>query len=180
MKREQIIQQGKEGETAFQKWLDAQELGYLRIDQDRETMSAVFKNSVKRPDYFLLLPSLGFIAIDVKNSTLKNDLFTLKINYEIERTITFEHHTRIYLWYAFKDRKCINNDRWYFISAHKACEVGVKKYNSRDRVYYFEIALKHFELINKAEDLGKLYSSRIGIFGRFSRAVEHTLRSIKL
>jgi len=177
--REVIVKQGKDGEAAFQEWLNFQELGFLRVDQDWESMPAIFKNSVKRPDYLLLLASIGFIAIDVKNSKLNGSYFTLQINGEIDRSIAFEHYTRIYLWYAFKNKDTSNNDEWYFVSAHKACEVGLRKYNKKRNVYYYEIELKYFEKITRAEDLGKLFNARIGMLGKFTRAVEHGFRSIK-
>ena len=174
-----IIQQGKEGEDAFQTWLNSEELGFLRIDQDWKSMSSVFKESVKRPDYLLLLPSIGFIAIDVKHSSLNSSCFTLTIDNELERTIAFEHYTRIYLWYAYKDKDYSGNSIWHFISAHKALEKGIKKRNQKKNISYFSIKLKYFERVTKSEDLSKLFNSRIGLLGKFTRAIEHSLSSIK-
>lgn len=178
MQKEAILQQGRDGENAFQEWLNREELGYLRIDQDWGSMSPVFIDAVKRPDYLLLLASIGFIGIDVKHSKLNNKYFTLRIDNEIEKAIAFEHYTRIYLWYAFKNSEDSNIEKWYFISAHKACEVGKKKYNKRDKVHFYEIDLQNFELISKAEDLSRLFRARIGLLGRFTRAVEHGFKSI--
>ncbi len=178
MNREKILQQGREGEESFQQWLQQNNLGFLRINQDWESMSPIFRESVKRPDFLLLLPSIGFIAIDVKNYSLSNGVFTLKIDDEIDRAVAFEHYTRIYLWYAFKDSNSDSRGRWYFISAHKACEVGELKHNAIDNVSFFRIKIDEFEIIENANDLKKLFNSRIGLLGRFTRAIEYGFKSM--
>jgi len=179
MNYQERIKQGKDGEQLFQAWLNGQELGFLRVDQEKDSLSTIFKDAVKRPDYLLLLPSIGFIGIDVKHHKLRKSCFTLTIDKEIERAIAFEHYTRIYLWYAYKDRDYEGHDVWYFISAQKAYEKGEVKNNASQKSKFLSIDIKHFEKITKAEDLGKLFSARIGVLGKLTRAIENSFSAIK-
>ena len=172
-----IEEQGKEGESLFQKWLDSHDLGYLRVDQERSTLPKIFKDSIKRPDFLLLLPSIGFIAIDVKNYTLQKNSYTLKIDRELERAISFEHYTRIYLWYAYRSKDDEGYKKWSFISAHRAMEKGIKKRNKK-KENYLEIEKKYFTEVIESSDLGGLFTSRIGVVGKFARALERSFNDI--
>jgi hypothetical protein len=67
---QEIIDKGIQGEKEFNCWLKDNELSYLYIEQSKSTFSTLFKGNVKRPDFLLLLESIGMLAVDVKNYTL--------------------------------------------------------------------------------------------------------------
>lgn len=78
-----IEEKCKEGETAMNEWLKVNNLSYLFVAQTPETFSSLFKGKVKRPDFLVLLESIGLIAIDVKNYTLSGGVYTLELEAEI-------------------------------------------------------------------------------------------------
>ncbi len=171
---------GDDGEKAFAQWLNDQSIGYLHINNKKngddpvDSFSLVFTDHLKRPDFFVLLPSTGFIAVDVKHYSPVNNgsEFTLSIATELSKSLEFERVTRLYLWYAYKNRSDPKDTNWYFISAHKAMEVGIKHRNRKNKQYYLSIHKKHFEVLASADDFQKLFKARIGAIGQISRAVE--------
>ena len=58
---------GKQGEDAMNAWLQLHGFSYVAICQAPDTFAPLFGTAVKRPDFLLLLESIGLIAIDVKN-----------------------------------------------------------------------------------------------------------------
>ena len=70
-------------EKAFQNWLDKNEIPYWYIKQDMETFSpALRKYSVKRPDFLILIPNMGFFLADVKYEKLAEKYPKFFINAE--------------------------------------------------------------------------------------------------
>ena len=57
---------GDEGGKHFKEWLNNHNLSYFFINQDWDNFSPNFKDTYKRPDYFILIPHFGTIIIDVK------------------------------------------------------------------------------------------------------------------
>ena len=153
---EDIKSKGIEGELAFKNWLDESGLSYLYIDQSTDTFASLFKQSVKRPDFLVLLESIGMLAVDVKNYSLSGGVFTLGMTDEFQKALTFERLFRIPLWYVYKQ-----GDTWYWISALKAIEVGKIRKNSKTNKDFLAISIEHFEKINKGDDLGLLYTHRL-------------------
>ena len=144
-------------------------MAYLYINQSIEFFSAIFRNSIKRPDFLVLIPNIGFIAVDVKHHTCKNNSFTLSIKSEIVKSSEFEHLTKLYLWYAYK-KKNMNDNSWYFISAYDAMENG-KVISSQKTEDFLSIELKYFKVVTDANDFSKLFSARIGTIGLISKTL---------
>jgi len=157
---ENRIDKGRQGETDFNNWLHNNGLSYLYVDQSIETFSTLFKGNVKRPDFLLLLESVGMIAIDVKNHKQYKNTYSLNMESEFLRSLSFERLFRLPLWYAYKSE---NNGSvvWLWISALKALEVGVISINRKNQEKFLRIDIKHFEEISTNEDIGKLYTHRL-------------------
>ncbi|EKO3695192.1 hypothetical protein P0F02_003336 [Vibrio metschnikovii] len=153
---EDIKSKGIEGELAFKNWLDESGLSYLYIDQSTDTFASLFKLSVKRPDFLMLLESIGMLAVDVKNYNLSGGVFTLGMTDEFQKALSFERLFRIPLWYVYKHGKT-----WYWISALKAIEVGEIRKNVKTNKDFLAISIDNFEKINKGDDLGLLYTHRL-------------------
>jgi len=165
------IKQGKEGEKAFANWLNKNDFGFFEFKQNMQDMADTFKGSVKRPDFFVLLPSMGFIAVDVKNYTMKDGNFTLGIDKELAPSMEFERLFRLYLWYAFKDVSS-DSDEWYFISAYDAIEHGNHRVNGDTGEKFLSISKNKFTLIKKRQDMNRLFKHRVGSVGTLARLVE--------
>lgn len=153
------IQRGEDGEQAMAEWLDTAGLGYLYVAQSPERFAGLFGDEVKRPDFLVLIDSLGLIAVDVKNYTAKNGEYTLKYEKEVKKVIAFERIFRIPVWYAYLSKE--NKQTWHWISALKAIEVGVMKSRHDNGEKFLSIKMKEFVEIRANADLGKLYTQRM-------------------
>ncbi len=153
-------EKGRSGEEDLNAWFQANGLAYLYVRQNPETFAPLFKDFLKRPDFLVLLDSIGLIAVDAKNHSLWNgDHYTLSMESELRRVITFERLFRIPVWYAYRheeDGKVV----WFWISALKAVEVGTICESDKTGDF-LKIKLEHFEKIKTNADLGKLYTQRL-------------------
>lgn len=156
-----IAEKGLVGEAALNEWLKSIGISYLYINQSPDTFANLFKGSLKRPDFLVLLESIGMIAVDVKNYIQFNGEYSLPLESELKRVLTFERLFRIPVWYAYFGEQDDGSQVWYWISALKALEVGQVKKNSKTGDEFLSIKLAHFERIEKGEDLGKLYTHRL-------------------
>lgn len=164
-------EQGKKGEDALNKWLLESRLAYVSICQSTETFSKLFSNIAKRPDFFLLIQSVGLIAIDAKNQTYYETYGNYTLNYddELRRALMFESLFRIPLWYAFYDEP---GNQWYWISALKALEKGeLKQQNGEKAESFLAIKRDHFLIIKTPDDLSKLYTHRINDLEKLSKTM---------
>ncbi len=164
-----ISKKGMIGETALNNWFKTIEISYLYINQSQETFSGLFKGNVKRPDFLVLFESIGMIAVDAKNYTLFNGEFSLPFEEELRRTLSFERLFRIPVWYAYLHEENGNSEVWYWISALKATEVGTVRKNTKTGDKFLTIALNHFERVEKAQDLSKLYTHRLPSLNKIGR-----------
>jgi hypothetical protein len=154
-------QKGEEGERKLNDWLQNAGLGYIYVKQTKELFPPVFANAVKRPDFLVLLEAVGLIAVDVKNYTLKNGGFTLRLEDELQRMLTFERLFRMPVWYAFMHEEPGHPPVWYWISAVKAIEVGTLRNNNTSGDEFIAFPLEQCERIETNEDLAKLYTQRL-------------------
>jgi len=153
-------EKGRSGEEDLNAWLQANGLAFLYVRQNPETFAPLFKGFLKRPDFLVLLDSIGLIAVDAKNhARWKGGYYTLAFESELRRVITFERLFRIPVWYAYRHEEK-GKIVWYWISALKAVEVGTICESDKTGGY-LEIKLEHFEKIETNADLGKLYTQRL-------------------
>ena len=77
-------EKGFEAETRFREWLEKNNIPYIYLQQDTQTISSAFKKyfSGKRPDFLILIPNLGFIFVDVKYKKLNPNYKTYPIDSE--------------------------------------------------------------------------------------------------
>ena len=153
------VKAGKDGELRLKQWLDANKLSYLYVNQEEACFASMFQGAIKRPDFLVLIDSVGLIAVDAKNHKLRDEgCYTLGKEDELKKVLGFERVFRIPVWYAYMDRE--NDDCWYWISALKAAEVGEERKNHTTKVDYLALPVKHFSEIRANDDLGKLYTQR--------------------
>lgn len=156
-----ISKQGRDGESAFNDWLNQNNISFLYLNQDKSRFASLFSDDVKRPDFLVLIESIGLLAVDVKNYThYKDGGYSLGLEKEIRRVITFERIFRIPVWYAYFSEKEKSN-AWYWISALKAVEVGeVRGEKKKGQEEFLFLKDEHFVRIETNDDLGRLYTHR--------------------
>ncbi|PPT64308.1 hypothetical protein [Xanthomonas arboricola] len=160
--KEAIKEKGDIGETDLCKWLGDSGLSYVAVCQARESFAPLFTGEIKRPDFMVLLDSIGLIAVDAKNFDLKewdgSPCFTLSLQKELLKAVAFERMFRIPLWYAYRGEDN-DNVSWYWISALKAVEVGIKRDGRHGD--FLTISLEHFAHVVNPDDMAKLYTQRL-------------------
>lgn len=169
-----IKEKGEIGEAQLNAWLKSIGISYVYLDQSQKTFPDLFKGNVKRPDFFVLLESIGLIAVDAKNYTLSAGEYTLPLETELKRVLAFERLFRIPVWYAYMGKTSATTTVWYWISALKAIEVGQVRRKKETDEDFLAIKLDHFERIEKNEDLGKLYTHRLPRLDQSSKVIQAT------
>ncbi|ACZ11989.1 NERD domain-containing protein [Sulfurospirillum deleyianum] len=178
MKKEQLeknIQKGKDGEQAFLEWLDQNGFSYLYINQDTDSFPQLFKNHVKRPDFLVLIDSIGLIAVDVKNYKKHQEKYCpLPYESELKKTLSFERMFRIPVWYAYKNEE----SSWLWISALKAVEVG-KLIAKEGQADFLSIKIEDFTEVTSNQDIGKLWEQRLPSFKNNHNSIDdkHTKKN---
>lgn len=144
-------------EKLFQQWLDTKEYPYLYIEQSIETFASLFRGITKRPDYFVIFPSIGFIAIDVKERQYYNVFQNFTINeVEIRKLLSFERMFRIPVWLAISNEN-IGFTTWYWISLTDITEKVPLKTNSESNEEFRAIDIKKCITIGWNDNLSKLF-----------------------
>ena len=121
-------------ELRFIKWLKHKNYPYLYIDQSIQTFSSLFKNMTKRPDFLVVLPSIGLISVDVKkgNYSAEYDSFALDEKDEIMKLSSFEYLFRIPVWISFANTR-FDFGTMYWISLNDIRNAPLKyNYNRGD------------------------------------------------
>lgn len=156
-----IEYKGQLGEAALNQWLKKEGLSYLYVSQSPETFATLFQGQVKRPDFLILLESIGMIAVDAKNRSLYKGEYSLPFKSELRRVLTFERLFRIPVWYAYMGEQDGAGTAWYWISALKALEEGKPRKNGDTGETFISIKKDQFERIERGADMGKLYTHRL-------------------
>ncbi|WP_372375590.1 hypothetical protein ACDI35_01105 [Xanthomonas axonopodis pv. cajani] len=166
-----LIELGKQGEDAMNAWLQLHGFSYVAICQAPETFAPLFGTAVKRPDFLLLLESIGLIAIDVKNrNRYKNTCYSLPYEDELRRAVAFERLFRIPVWYAYFNREDAGQS-FHWISALKALEVGEIKKPHDGSAEFLSIGVEHFEHLHSGGDIARLYAHRLPGVGNLSALI---------
>jgi len=155
---------GREGEAKLKAWLDASGFSFIYIRQDQDNFATLFRDEVKRPDFLVLINSIGFIAVDAKYYTPGNrghqPAFGLKVATELRLSLGFERLFRIPVWYAFRSRTEVE-DVWYWISALKADAVGESATNNRTQEQLAWVRTSHCVRVATREDFAKLFTETL-------------------
>ena len=138
-----LAERGRRGEEAFKQWLNQCRRAFVHVNQERDMFASLFSKNLKRPDFLVLIDSVGLLAVDVKNRRLnrKGDrvFYTLPRDAELKPTLAFERIFRLPMWYAFAST---DDSGWYWISALRAVETGTERINRGET--YLEIELHQF------------------------------------
>jgi len=151
---------GEEGENKFKEWLDKHKIPYLYIRQNPRAFSSVFKDkNLKRPDFMILLPNLGFIMIDIKNKPIRyGENFALD-TIETKKFSKLQREFNLPMWFVISNKE-IGYKTWYWIPISKVFEEGRFK-EERSHISkqpFFIIPLEEFIQIADDDSLERLFS----------------------
>ena len=155
------INKGLYGEELLMQWFQTNDIGFISVNQSPHTFAKAFAYSVKRPDFLVILPSIGIIAVDAKNHNLRHGGFTIGVE-ELNKALRYEMVTRMPFWFAFLHQQG-DQQIWYWLNALRAREIGIARQNKATLDIFLSININYFTTISSEQDFGKLltHSSRV-------------------
>ncbi|RLE48220.1 hypothetical protein DRJ25_00405 [Candidatus Woesearchaeota archaeon] len=152
---------GIECEKEFKKWLDKNNIPYMYIQQDTDTFSYTLKKYFlgKRPDFMVLLPSLGFIFVDVKYKKLNEKFNSFPLDAEeTKKYSSLQRRFNLHTWYVLSNEK-YGYKTWFWIPVSRVLEEGSPKFLSRkSKMDFFAVQLDKFIQVSSNDSLDRLFS----------------------
>lgn len=93
---------GDAAELAFRRWLDADVLPHLYIDQTPMSVPVPMRGAIKRPDYLVGVPGVGTVAFDVKAKTIFDGKLIFDLE-EVRRLRAFARFFHLTVYFACLD-----------------------------------------------------------------------------
>lgn len=150
------VVKGQYGEEQLLNWFQEYKIGFIPINQTPHTFAQAFANTIKRPDFLVLLPSIGVIAVDAKNYQCTRGCFTIGEE-ELKKALRFEMLTKMPFWFAYLYEDNAGNRIWCWINVIKAYRMGIKRRNGGTGSYFFSIDLAHFTHVSDGRNLGQIF-----------------------
>jgi len=95
----------------------------------------------ERPDFLLLIDSIGLIAVDAKSYSESRGVFTLGIDQDLEKLLSYGQHFHQPVWFAYRGEE---ENTWYWISALTARDVGDRRKRKDDGKEFLAIKKGYF------------------------------------
>ena len=171
---EKYIQQGKDYEKNFMEFLDNHGLAFIHIDQDTKNdhYSIILEGSkTKRPDFFIYLPTIGHVFIDVKSRYTIENISNADVSEfylpedEIDSLFSFQSYFLLPVWLAFVSTKKSDNRDFFLvpITILKVYKDGLRKELGRDNniLDYLFIRIPNSYLKNILDDINHISINNI-------------------
>jgi hypothetical protein len=154
------VEKGREAEAKFKKWLDEHKIYYFYIEQNLGTFPIMFgKDKLKRPDFMILLPNVGFILVDVKHRSITGKYNDIAIDApDLKKYALFQSKFHVPVWYTFSN-ETLDYKTWFWIPISKILELNPPKYTSSiSKEPYFPVKINEFVEVKNIESLAKIFS----------------------
>ena len=151
---------GNETEIKFKEWLDKNNIPYLYLQQDTQTLSPAFKKyfSGKKPDFLILIPNLGFIFVDTKYKKLNHEYKTYPIDAEeTKKYSSIQRKFNLNIWYVLSNED-FDYKTWLWIPISKVFESGTLIHTSnKSGMEFYAIPPEEFIQISINDSLDRLF-----------------------
>ncbi|HLF54781.1 MAG TPA: hypothetical protein VI612_03610 [Candidatus Nanoarchaeia archaeon] len=149
-------------EKAFQNWLDKNEIPYWYIKQDMETFSpALRKYSVKRPDFLILIPNMGFFLADVKYEKLAEKYPKFFINAEeAEKYANLQKLFNLPTWFVLSSDES-HFKTWYWIPIMAVLNEGLLFERKQDKQKCYSVPVDKFVQVADSDSLERVFSQML-------------------
>lgn len=155
---------GDEAEFRFKEWLDKHNIPYFYIKQDEDALSPALLDifSGKRPDFMILLPSFGFIFVDVKNRSLHKTYKTYPLDtFETKKYSSLQRRFNMQIWYVVSNRE-YDYKTWLWVPISKVMESGIPIYNSsKSNEDFYAVPPEDFIQIADDDSLDRLFAKSL-------------------
>lgn len=150
------VSKGAIGEKCLLQWFQTNNISFFPIEQTPHTFAKAFTHTIKRPDFLVLLPYIGTIAVDAKNYQFAQGGFTIGET-ELNKALRFEMVTRMPFWFAYLHKHEIGQE-WYWINAVKVLHTGTLKQNRTTHEGFYAIDINNFTPVRARADFGQIFS----------------------
>ena len=152
-------EKGEKAELEFKKWLDKNKINHLYIKQDLKSFPKSFENTLRRPDFIIMLENIGMIMVEVRRRSIYPRYNTIPIDTEdLKKYIRFQSKFNIPIWYAVSNEQ-LNYKTWFWIPMSKIAELETPMlHSSKSKQNFIPISLDKFSRIEYNEHIGKIFS----------------------
>lgn len=150
-------------EVTFKQFLEANHYPHLYVSQATETYGSCTKDYFKRPDFLVSLPSLGLIAVDVKDRRphSKGD-FILDCEREADRFLNFQRLFMLPGWYCFMSSSQTEHRQvWSFISLDEVLMSPIRFSHNQKKPFYSVSPRKTISIDPQRDSLMPLLEQKI-------------------
>ncbi len=164
-----------DSEKAFQNWLDKNEIPYWYIKQDIETFSpALRKYFVKRPDFLILIPNMGFFLVDVKYNkpAEKYPKFFIDAE-EVQKYANLQKLFNLPTWFVLSSDES-HFKTWYWIPTMDVLSKDFEQERKQDKHKYYSVPVDKFVQVADSDSLERVFSQMLK-----PRETDKNLKNIK-
>jgi len=146
-------------EVKFKEWLDKNHIPYWYVDQSLDSFSlALRRYMIKRPDFMILLPNVGFIFVDVKDKKQgdMHDKFFLD-GLEVDKYSEMQMNFNIRTWFAIS-HEIYHYKTWFWIPVSNVAKSGLifDSRKSGDKAY--SVPINEFVQVSDDDNLERIFS----------------------
>lgn len=157
---EKIIREKEQkAESKFMEWLKSNNVPFWYINQEKDTFSRTLKEKygIKRPDFIILIPNVGFILTDVKHRNI-SEYYTIPVDKkEVEKYNNLQRDFNVQVWFVFSNEKEFFNN-WYWIPSSMVSERGEVKIAKKTNEPFYQVSIKDFITVNSRDSIGRLFT----------------------
>ena len=146
-------------EKYFKNWLDKHDIPYWYIRQDFDTFSpSLRKYFMKRPDFLILVPNIGFILVDTKGKEMASEYEKFFIDAEeVEKYTNLQRNFNLQVWYVISNEK-FHYKTWFWTPIIKVLKSGFifTPKNTTNKCY--SVPLDEFIQVSDDDSLERVFT----------------------
>lgn len=146
-------------EEEFRMWLDKNKIPYWYIDQSIDSFSQTFRDlMVKRPDFMILLPNIGFMFVDVKNKAraIKHHKYFIHTR-EVNKYLRMQRIFNIPIWFVISHGS-YNYDKWFWIPTSEIIQSGFIFESKAKNEKVYSIPIASFVEVSTRDSMERIFS----------------------
>ncbi|WP_145749635.1 hypothetical protein [Nitrospirillum amazonense] len=145
---------GRKAESEFRSWLDRNSFPWIFLDQEPGNGYSNYlrMDGVGRPDYIVIVPFVGSIAVDVKERSFLRPYNFYISQAELNKLCGFSSLSRMSIWVVFYASG--DYAHFYIANLERVRSMGLKRYAMRDGNVCFDIPVSWCERISSSESRG--------------------------
>ena len=148
-------------EDKFKDWLNKNNILYWYIDQSLESFASASKElSIKRPDFIILIPNLGFILIDIKEKRFAEKHEKIFIDgIEADKYSEMQKKFKMPIWFVSSYKEC-HYKTWFWIPVSSVLRNGLIFNSSQSGDKAYSVPIKDFIQVADEDNLERIFNKQ--------------------